>query len=167
LLLNVSLSFNICLSTLGSSRKIDHIERPLIMPSTIVPNSTASTVSPNPSSRQATGTFTGQVYMDSVHVNKEEGVMLNHVTFLPGARTYWHTHERGQILEVKAGSGWICDKGGKPRRIRTGDTVVCAAGTTHWHGADEGSMMMHLAISLGTTSWDVEVTQEEYNQKSA
>jgi quercetin dioxygenase-like cupin family protein len=138
LIVDVSPSFNPCICIPNPSTVIDHNPKQPIMPSTIVPNSTASTVSPQPSSRQATGTFTGQVYMDSVHVNKEEGVMLNHVTFLPGARTYWHTHERGQILEVKAGSGWICDKGGKPRRIRTGDTVVCAAGTTHWHGADEG-----------------------------
>ena len=81
-----------------------------------------------------------------------DGIMCNHVTFLPGARTYWHHHENGQILEVKAGSGWVCDKGGKPERISVGDIVQCPAGTVHWHGADKGSMMMHLAISLGKTT---------------
>ena len=60
-----------------------------------------------------------------------DGIMCNHVTFLPGARTYWHHHENGQILEVKAGSGWVCDKGGKPQRISVGDIVQCPAKTVH------------------------------------
>ena len=34
------------------------------------------------------------------------------------------------------------------------------------HGADDGSMMMHLAISLGKTTWMEEVGQEEYEAKS-
>lgn len=96
-----------------------------------------------------------------------DGIMCNHVTFLPGARTYWHHHENGQILEVKAGSGWVCDKGGKPQRISVGDIVQCPAKTVHWHGADDGSMMMHLAISLGKTTWMEEVSQEEYSGKSS
>jgi quercetin dioxygenase-like cupin family protein len=136
------------------------------MPSTIIPSSTSATITPDPSTKKPTTTFSGDVYMDVIHINPTAGIMCNHVTFLPGARTFWHTHERGQILEVKAGSGWICDKGGKPRRIRTGDMVVCEPGTTHWHGADDGSMMMHLAISLGKTSWAEEVSEEEYAGKS-
>lgn len=88
--------------------------------------------------------------------------MLNHVFFAPSARTYWHTHEAGQILEVKVGSGWICDRGGQPRRIQVGDVIVCDAGTEHWHGAAEGSCMAHLAISLGVTSWKEEVTDSEW-----
>jgi quercetin dioxygenase-like cupin family protein len=136
------------------------------MPSTIIPSSTASTLTSSPSTRQATNTFTGSVYLDSIHTDTTAGIMAAHVTFLPGARTYWHTHERGQVLEVKAGSGWVCDEGEKPRRIRTGDLVVCAPGTTHWHGADDGSMMMHLAVSLGEAKWGEEVGEEEYGRKS-
>jgi quercetin dioxygenase-like cupin family protein len=135
---------------------------------TIVSNTTASTTDPSkPSSKKAANTFTGDVWMDQVHLDTEKGFNLNHVTFLPGGRTYWHTHEHGQILEVKAGSGWVCDSGEKPRRIRTGDTVICPAGTRHWHGADDGSMMMHLAISLGKTSWENEVTEDEYKAKAS
>ena len=144
------------------------------MPSTIIPNSTASLLSTQPSSRIATGTFTGTVYMDSISTTKPSlsatdnsdpsKIMLNHVFFTPSSRTFWHTHERGQILEVKMGSGWVCDRGAKPRRIRTGDVVVCEAGTEHWHGADEGSVMMHLAVSLGVTSWKEEVGDGEWRE---
>lgn len=134
---------------------------------TVIANTTKSTTSPSePSSKKAANTFTGDVWMDQVHQDSATGFNVNHVTFLPGARTFWHTHEHGQILEVKAGSGWVCDSGEKPRRIRTGDIVICPAGTRHWHGADDGSMMMHLAISLGKTSWEDEVPQEEYAKKA-
>ena len=93
--------------------------------------------------------------------------MTNMVTFLPGSRTYWHTHERGQILEVKMGSGWICDRGGNPRQIQTGDLIVCEAGTEHWHGAADGTLMMHLAISLGVTSWKEEVSEDEWRVEAS
>lgn len=133
---------------------------------TIIYNTTAATTAPNePSSRKVGGTFTGEVWQDRVHLDTEKGFNINHVTFLPGGRTYWHTHEHGQILEVKAGAGWVCDSGEKPRAIKTGDIVVCPAGARHWHGADDGTMMMHLAISLGKTSWEGEVSEEEYKAK--
>ena len=31
-----------------------------------------------------------------------DGVTINTVNFTPGARTYWHHHENGQILQVLA-----------------------------------------------------------------
>ena len=132
------------------------------MPCTIIPNSSLS--GDGPSTVKATATFTGTVYMDKI-APSTDGIMSNHVTFLPGARTFWHHHENGQILEVKAGSGWICDKGERPRRIRTGDLVQCPAGTVHWHGADEGSMLVHLAVSLGKTTWFGEVSEEEWRAR--
>lgn len=128
------------------------------MPCTVI----RSSIQPGGDSTiKAAGTFTGDVYMDRM-LGSIDGIMSNHVTFLPGARTYWHSHENGQVLEVKAGSGWVCDRGGVPQRLRVGDIVQCSPGTTHWHGADDGSMMMHLAISLGKTSWLDEVKPEEY-----
>lgn len=102
--------------------------------------------------------------MNSIHSDSAAGMVVVHVTFLPGARTHWHTHERGQVLQVIQGSGWVCDKGETPRRIRVGDTVVCPPGTHHWHGADEGSLMTHTAIGLGKTEWLEGVTDEDYNK---
>jgi quercetin dioxygenase-like cupin family protein len=134
----------------------------------IIRNTTASTTDPcTPSTVKAANTFTGEVWQERVHFDTENGLYVSQVTFLPNARTYWHTHEKGQVLEVKLGSGWVCDAGEKPQRIRTGDLVVCPAGTRHWHGADNGSMMMHMAVTLGKTTFDEEVSEEEYQQKSA
>jgi quercetin dioxygenase-like cupin family protein len=108
-------------------------------------------------------TFTGEVYLDLIHA--ESKAAIANVTFTPCARTYWHTHDDGQMLRVLSGTGWICDKGEEPRRIEAGDVIWAAPGTTHWHGADNGSLMTHLVIGLGKTTWHEEVTDEEYEKK--
>lgn len=130
------------------------------MPMTIIRNSRAAGVS----TEKRGPTFTGDVWADPVLT--AEGITIANVTFTPCARTYWHHHENGQVLEVKVGSGWICGKGGEPQRLEVGDIVWAPPGTTHWHGADEGSIMTHLAISRGKTTWLDPVTDEQYQQKN-
>ena len=132
--------------------------------------------------------FTGQVFLDTALKNESadpsDRVMSANVVFTPSARTNWHTHEKGQLLQVNAGSGWICDKGDKPRKINVGDTIWymdifnriglskpansrrCEPGTTHWHGADDGSVLVHFVVSLGATTWLEPVTNEEYSAKA-
>ncbi|KAF7596006.1 hypothetical protein BBP40_003785 [Aspergillus hancockii] len=107
--------------------------------------------------------FTGDVYFEMIH--KDPQVLFANVTFTPCARTYWHTHEEGQILKVTTGSGWVCDKGEAPRRIKAGDVVWAPPGTTHWHGADSGSLMTHFVVGLGGMAWHEEVTDEEYSRR--
>lgn len=105
--------------------------------------------------------FTGQASGDSV-LPATDGVIINTVTFEPGARTHWHTHEHGQILFVQAGYGLICTDGLPPERLRTGDWVWIPPGERHWHGAGPDSFLTHTAISLGSTSWSDEVTPADY-----
>ena len=96
------------------------------------------------------GTFTGDVYLNPIYGDSKAAIA--DVTFTPCARTYWHTHEEGQMLKVLNGSGWICDKGGAPKRLEAGDVVWAPTGTTHWHSADDNSLVTHLVIGLGQTS---------------
>ncbi|KAH6971399.1 RmlC-like cupin domain-containing protein [Ilyonectria sp. MPI-CAGE-AT-0026] len=112
---------------------------------------------------QVTETFTGQVLSNIMHLDKDAGIAS--VTFTPCARTHWHTHVGGQMIHVLSGSGWICDKGGKARRIRAGDTIWASPGTTHWHGADEESVMTHLVMVTGETKWHASVTDIEYRER--
>ncbi|KAL2844109.1 RmlC-like cupin domain-containing protein [Aspergillus pseudoustus] len=107
--------------------------------------------------------FVGDVWVDKVL--NDENMTFGNVTFTPCARTNWHTHEGGQILRVLAGSGWVCDRGGEPQRLRAGDMVWCPPGTTHWHGAANGSFMTHLAISIGGTEWLEAVDDQLYSSK--
>jgi quercetin dioxygenase-like cupin family protein len=67
-------------------------------------------------------TFSGEVWADPV-MPATDGVTINTVLFAPRGRTYWHTHEYGQVLTVTAGKGWICKDGEAPQPIRQGDIV--------------------------------------------
>jgi len=106
--------------------------------------------------------FTGEVWADPMVL--EDGFAVMNVMFTPCARTHWHTHVGSQTLIVTAGSGWICDKGGEPHRINVGDVIWCPPGTTHWHGGDKGSYMLHTAITDGAMKWHAPVSDEEYNK---
>ena len=105
---------------------------------------------PNTPSKQPTETFTGTVHMDPIFTADDGSCMGNNVCFTPGARTFWHTHERGQILTVTMGTGFVCSKGETPRKLMVGDVVHVPAGEMHWHGATENTIMAHTAISLGS-----------------
>jgi len=109
------------------------------------------------------GTFTGEVFLDRIlqHTN----IAVASVVFQPCARSNWHKHEGGQLLRVTAGSGWIQDQGQKPIRISIGDIIWAPPGTIHWHGADEGSFLVHETVSHGKIDWYGPVTDEEYAAK--
>ncbi len=108
--------------------------------------------------------FTGDVhpYM-TIPGSETDGVTINTVDFTPGGHTFWHHHERGQILQVLAGRGLIQAGDGPIEIIRAGDTVWCPPGERHWHGAAPDSYMVHTAISLGTTVWGEPVPDEDYH----
>lgn len=112
-------------------------------------------------SEQRSATFSGLVWADPIMPTTDK-VSINTVFFSPGARTYWHTHEQGQILQVTAGSGWICLEGSEPERIGQGDVVWIGADERHWHGAGVDTFLVHVAISLGETQWQEEVAQQDY-----
>ena len=114
-----------------------------------------------PSQNRGGTTFTGDVWVESV-LPTTDGTTVNTVTFPPASRTHWHSHERGQLLQVVQGEGLVCSEGAPPAVIRQGDTVWVPAGERHWHGAGPHSLLTHVAVSLGTTSWEHEVSDQEY-----
>lgn len=116
--------------------------------------------------QQRGDTFTGTVWGDPV-LPATDGTTVNSVTFTPGARTFWHHHEHGQLLVVTAGTGWVCTHRESPQPLTVGDLVWVPPGERHWHGAGPGTVMTHLAVSLGTTIWLDEVTEDEYVREAA
>lgn len=114
-----------------------------------------------PPSEARTATFTGLVYADPVLTSPGE-VTVARVFFAPAGRTFWHWHERGQLLQVISGRGLICTEGGTPQVLVAGDTVWAPPGERHWHGGGPDTVMLHLAASLGTTNWLDAVTEAEY-----
>ena len=89
------------------------------------------------------------------------------VTFEPGARTAWHSHPRGQILIVTAGTGGVQRWGDPVEEIRSGDVVRIPAGEKHWHGASPHASMTHIAITEhrdgARVRWMEKVSDEQYN----
>jgi quercetin dioxygenase-like cupin family protein len=116
---------------------------------------------PSEMSEQRSATFTGVVWADPV-MSSTDGVAINNVAFNPGARTFWHFHEVGQVLYVTAGSGWICLEGQEPQVIRQGDTVWIGPNERHWHGANTEHFMVHTATSIGKTVWQEAVAEQDY-----
>jgi quercetin dioxygenase-like cupin family protein len=111
-------------------------------------------------SQTGTGTFSGRVLLDPVLAGGN--ARINSVMFEPGGRTYWHSHDDGQVLFVQHGHGMVANRDGDHHELTAGDTVYARPGEEHWHGAAPGSFMLHTAVSLGTTRWLDEVSDEDY-----
>ena len=92
------------------------------------------------------------------------------VTFEPGARTAWHSHPRGQVLIITAGTGRVQRWGDPVEEVRAGDVVRIPADQKHWHGASPQVPMTHIAISEhreGTAVQWMEKVSEERVQRRA
>mgnify|MGYP000882044627 CR=1 FL=1 len=115
----------------------------------------------------STDTFTGTVYVEPVFSNRDPFVVNGgKVTFLPGARSNWHTHPAGQVLIVTEGTGWVQEEGQTKRIMQAGDVVWCPPGVKHWHGATDSSAVTHYAIQQfedgKNVAWMEPVTDAQY-----
>jgi quercetin dioxygenase-like cupin family protein len=108
------------------------------------------------------GSTTGDVLLDKVL--GAEGITVWSGMFKPCARTYWHCHERGQLFFINSGRGIIATRDGEKRIVQAGDVVFTPAGEEHWHGAAPDCFVGYTAVSLGKTTFDVEVSDEEYDR---
>ncbi len=111
-------------------------------------------------------TFTGTVFVAPVFGPEMNDVSAGEVTFMPGARSAWHTHPVGQYLVVTAGTGWYQEEGEAKQVMRTGDVVFAPPGVNHWHGATEGTLVTHYAIQAvedgSAVTWGALVSDEDY-----
>ncbi|WP_172330681.1 cupin domain-containing protein [Mangrovicoccus sp. HB161399] len=115
----------------------------------------------------AAGTFTGTAYVAPVFGPDMAGVSAGEVTFLPGARSAWHTHPAGQKLIVTAGTGWVRERGQPKQVMQAGDVVWCPPGVEHWHGATDTTPVTHLAIQAAVdgsaVDWGDHVSDADYH----
>lgn len=116
--------------------------------------------------------FTGKVWVRPlVAQDTVFDLVAGSVTFAPGARSYWHTHNAGQILLITSGTGYTQEKGKSIRIIHKGDIVICPPNVEHWHGAAPGSYMTQISLNTnaheGVVNWLRPVTDAEYNGPTA
>lgn len=126
-----------------------------------------------PTAKNPPDRFTGDVWVDLIATPQEgdQRMVVGLVRFAPGARTAWHRHARGQTLHVLSGVALTQSRGGEVLVVRPGETVYCAPGVEHWHGATPDDFMEHLAMSEGaddpsqSTVWLSHVTDQEYSAR--
>ena len=86
--------------------------------------------------------------------------------FEPGARTYWHSHDKGQLLLVEQGRMRTQKKGGPVRELGVGESDYAGPNIVHWHGAAATEPLVQINVGFGgTTKWLDEVTDAEYRGK--
>ena len=120
-----------------------------------------------PSNKGPAETFTGAVRVDPLFAAQDPSrTSGGSVTFEPGARSAWHTHPRGQILIVIAGSGWVQRWDGSRQEMKPGDVVWIPPGVKHWHGATATTAVTHFAIQEHengkVVDWLEKVSDEQY-----
>ncbi|HEY1689787.1 MAG TPA: cupin domain-containing protein [Solirubrobacteraceae bacterium] len=97
--------------------------------------------------------------MASVEERAAEGITGNYeltplecaaavsLEFKDGARSYWHTHPGVQTLICVGGKGRVVYDSGETFELVPGAVVTIPEGIKHWHGADAGSDMTHVALN--------------------
>ena len=86
--------------------------------------------------------------------------------FDAGARTYWHSHERGQLLMVEQGRMRTQKRGNSMQDLGVGATDYTPPNIAHWHGAAPDQPLVQINAGFGgVAKWFEEVTTDEYAGK--
>ena len=113
-----------------------------------------STSGTNPDPVNFTGKVTGYTTMD---------IRTNRYSFEPGARTNWHTHERGQTITVEQGLMRTQEAGHPIQHYKPNQTFFTMPGIRHWHGAAPDGAMRQVSVSFGATTWMEPVSDAQYS----
>jgi quercetin dioxygenase-like cupin family protein/sugar lactone lactonase YvrE len=83
--------------------------------------------------------------------------------FEAGARSAWHSHDRGQLLWVESGRLRVGKRDQPFKDLAPGESDYTAPNVDHWHGAvpQEPAVQVYLNF-VGETRWKDKVTDAEY-----
>ena len=86
--------------------------------------------------------------------------------FEPGARTAWHSHERGQLIYAEQGRMRTGRRGQPIKEYDQGGSEYTPPNIEHWHGATPSEALVQVNIQFGgTTRWLKPITDAEYNAR--
>ena len=86
--------------------------------------------------------------------------------FDAGARTFWHSHDNGQLLLVEKGRMRTQKKGGPVRELGVGESDYAGPNVLHWHGAAATEPLVQINVGFGgATKWAEAVTDADYNKR--
>lgn len=116
--------------------------------------------------------FTGTVAIKPLtDVTESMNASSAYVSFNANARSFWHTHPKGQYLIVTEGEGLVQEWGKPAEKIAVGDVIYCPSNVKHWHGASGHSAMTHISIAGSdengkNVDWLEPVSDEQYKKAS-
>jgi 4-carboxymuconolactone decarboxylase len=84
--------------------------------------------------------------------------------FEAGTRSYWHSHDNGQLLFVQEGRGRVQRRGEALKEIGLHESDYTGPRIVHWHGAAPDQHAVFTTVSFGgATQWlDEEVPEAQY-----
>ena len=86
--------------------------------------------------------------------------------FAAGARTAWHSHDRGQLIYAEKGRMRTGRRNEGFKDYPQGGSEYTAPNVEHWHGATPSEPLVQVNIQFGgTTKWLQKTTEDEYNRK--
>ena len=86
--------------------------------------------------------------------------------FEAGARTAWHSHDRGQLIYAEQGRMRTGRRGEAFKEYEQGGSEYTPANVEHWHGATPKEPLVQVNIQFGgTTNWLKPITDAEYNAR--
>jgi 4-carboxymuconolactone decarboxylase len=86
--------------------------------------------------------------------------------FEPGARTYWHSHDNGQLLMVEQGRMRVQRRGEAVKEVGVGASDYTGPNVVHWHGATPDAPLVQINVGFGGGSkWFDAVTDAAYAGK--
>lgn len=87
--------------------------------------------------------------------------------FEPGARSAWHSHDKGQLLYVEEGRARTQKRGQPLREMGSGESDYTGPNVIHWHGAVPHTHFIQVAVSFGgEIKWMEKVTDAQYAGKN-
>ena len=121
-----------------------------------------------PSGKGPAEYFTGTVRIDPLFQAPDPARVVGaSVTFEPGARTAWHSHDRGQLLMVEEGRMRSQQRGKPVKEFGMGGSEYTAPNIVHWHGAAAAQQLVQINVGFGGGSkWFDDVSDAEYLGKS-
>jgi quercetin dioxygenase-like cupin family protein len=109
---------------------------------------------------------TAPIFIGKVDALDAKDISAGRRHFEAGARTAWHSHDKGQLLFMEKGRGRAQRRGEPIRDLKEGESEYTAPDVVHWHGAAPDHDLVQVNIGFGGgTKWFEKVTDEEYNGK--
>ena len=85
--------------------------------------------------------------------------------FEPGARSAWHSHDKGQLLMVEEGRMRTQKRGQAVKELGVGESDYTGPNMVHWHGASKTQALVQVNVGFGgETKWMEKVTDAEYGK---